>query len=244
MRSATIILASLTGLAALTGPPSTNAAPLKGDAYHIVVPHRALRAGERVRYRIEPPPPADARVTHGVAVELGRDGRLSPVYQAPFVIPPGTPPARVSISFSGPTERFTASAEIELLPGSVAGAEDCLGPGQSFSTTSGTIEPDYIQLDELPEIIHRVEPDYPRSAYVRGVEDTLSVKLLVCRSGRVLDARVLARYRDRTSLEPVEQDPKLVEAAEAAALQFVCKPGRVSGQAVAVWVHTPIVFRR
>jgi len=245
MRFAAITLVSITWLASsVMDLPTAHAAPPMGDAYHIVVPRRALGAGERVQFRLEPPAPEGANVYYGASVALGRNGLLSPIYSAPFVIPPGTPPAIVGISFSGPMGRGGASAEIELLPGSVAGAEDCLGPGQSYSTVVGGIEPEYIYLDELPELIHKVEPEYPRSSYVRGVEDTLTVKVLVCRLGKVLDAVVLQAFRTPSTREPIERDPKLVEAAVAAARQFVFKPGLVSGHAVAVWVHVPIAFRR
>jgi hypothetical protein len=150
----------------------------------------------------------------------------------------------VSASFSGQGVRASVSTEIELLPGSVPGAEDCLGPGQSFSTVYGAILPEYTPVDELPELIRRVEPDYPRSAVVRGIEATIHCNALVCRSGRVLDAVALQRQRGTTASQPIEDDPKLVEAAIAAVEQYLFKPGMVSGHPVAVWVTTQVVFRR
>ena len=168
------------------------------------------------------------------------------VYRAPYVIPPGTPPARVTAGFSGAGIRASATTEIELLPGSVPGAEDCLGPGQSFSTVMADVEPDYMHLDELPQLIQSVEPEYPRSAFARAVEDTIPIKALVCRSGRVLDAYALPSYRGivDANAQPIERDPKLVEAAVAAVRQYVFSPGRVGGQAVALWVNTAVAFRR
>jgi hypothetical protein len=108
----------------------------------------------------------------------------------------------------------------------------------------GDIVPEYTQLDVLPQLIRRVEPEYPRSEFVRGVEDTIPVQVLVCRSGRVLDVYVLQRYRSTEIRQPIVNDPKLVEAALAAARQYVFSPGRASGHAVAVWVATQVMFRR
>ncbi|MEO7868283.1 MAG: hypothetical protein ABIU54_11650 [Candidatus Eisenbacteria bacterium] len=195
--------------------------------------------------RLEPRAPEGLKVNYWVMMSRSGIGLIPPpVYRAPYVIPPGTPPVKVNASFSGLTVQGDASTEIELLPGSMSGAEDCLGPGQSFSTILGEIEPRYARLDVLPQLIHTVEPEYPRSEFVRGVEDTIPMQSLVCRSGRVLDAYVLQRYRGTTTLQPIENDPKLVEAALAAARQYIYSPGMVLGHAVAVWVVTQVIIRR
>jgi hypothetical protein len=213
------------------------AAPADGGAYHIVVPNRALGAGESVEFKLVPPPPAGVRVNYSMP---------NGVYRAPYVIPPGTPPAQVSASFSGAGVKGIATAEIALLPGSVPGAEDCLGPGQSYSTLAAGIVPEFVQLDQLPNLVHSVEPEYPRSAFARGIEDTIPIRVLVCRSGRVLDAWALPSFRGfpTPDAEPIEHDPKLVEAALAAVRQYVFSPGIVGGNAVAVHVETQVAFRR
>jgi periplasmic protein TonB len=230
-------LVALSSLA-LSGPMVAGAAPPE-SAYHLVLPRRALGPGEKVQLQLSPPAPAGVRVLYGV----GGRGLPYAIYCAPYVIPPGAPPARVVAGFSHAGLRVSAIAEIELLPGTAPGAEDCLGPGQSYSTVTGGIVPDYQYVDELPELISRVEPEYPRSAWVRGIEDQIPVQALVCRSGRVLDARALESYRDIGG-EPVEHDPRFIEAALAAVRQFVFKPGLVGGQPVALWVGVPVRFRR
>ena len=242
MRLAVISLAVVCTLLTVLCASGTSSAPSQSGAYHIVLPRRAVGAGERVELRLEPPAPAGLTVNYWVSV--GSSGLGMNPYRAPYVIPPGTPPATVSASFSGQGVRASVSTEIELLPGSVPGAEDCLGPGQSFSRAYGTIVPEYTPLDVLPQLIHSVEPEYPRSAFVRGIEDTIAFNALVCRSGRVLDAVALQRYRGTTVLQPIEDDPRLVEAAMAAVKQYVFSPGMAAGQPVAVWVGTQVVFRR
>jgi hypothetical protein len=241
MRAA-IVLPSLLFLVTLH-PSQVAAGPAVHQApYKIVLSRQGLRAGDRVEMQLLPPVPPDVRVLWPDFA--GKTNRIySAVYRAPYVIPPGTPPVTIGVGISGGLLRTSASTEITLIPSSVPGSENCLGPDQSFSTTSGTIVPDYTFVDELPELIHRVEMQYPRSAQARGVEDTLMVMVLVCRTGHVLDAYAPYSYERIGDLHPIERDAKLVEAALAAARQFVFKPGLKSGQAMATWLGVPMSFR-
>ncbi len=215
------------------------------DAYHILLPRRVVGAGEHVELRLVPPAPNGVEVNW--AVDSGTGGHaLNPpgVYRAPLVIPLGTPPAKVGAAFEISGIGAGATTEIELAPSSVPGAADCLGPGQMFSTVLGDIIPRFTPVDVLPELVHRVDPVYPRSAIIRGVEETIPINALVCRSGRVLDAYALASYRDTRDANPVERDPELVEAALAAVRQYLFKPAMAAGQPIAVWVGIPVRFRR
>ena len=56
----------------------------------------------------------------------------------------------------------------------------------------------------------------------------------------VLDAYSPPTYLNRGDLQPIERDPKLVEAAIAAVRQYIFKPALKSGQAIAVWVTVPV----
>lgn len=244
MRPATILPIVSLLLSSVLRLPAATAAPPTSEAYHIVLPQHPVGAGERVQLRLAPPAPQGLRVNWWVASGAMGIGFTDGMYRAPYVIPPRTPPVKVAVSFSGAGYRAGAATEIELLPGAMPGAEDCLGQGQSFSTVQGDLEPGYIQLDVLPNLVQSVEPVYPRSEFVRGIEDTIAVLALVCRSGRVLDAFALTRFRGTRDLQPIEDDPKLVEAALAAVRQYVFTPGLVSGHGVALWVHNAVVFRR
>ena len=156
------------------------------------------------------------------------------------MIPSGTAPIHLTASFRADDregKEVSTVTEVELKPGSMPGAADCLGPGQSFSSVAG-VYLDYVFVDEFPELIHRVAPDYPRSALARGFEQVIVVQTLVCKSGNVLDAQALPVRRD----PPEENDPKLVEAAVAAVRQYVFRPASVNGQAVAVVVHVSVKF--
>jgi hypothetical protein len=239
-------LVALALVAAASHATSSAAAPSQSEAYRLVVPRRMLAAGESVRLRLVPPPPSGARVNYWVQLGAMGVGLADGVYRAPYVVPVGAAPVTISASISAHDVRASVSTEIDLIPGATRGTEDCLGPGQSFSSVMADLVPDYVFLDELPHGVSAVEPDYPRSAFVRGIEDTIPIKALVCRSGIVLDAQALPSYRHvpAIGMVPIERDPELEDAAAAAVRQYRFAPGRVGGQAVAVWVHLGVPFRR
>lgn len=227
----------------ITVSHDTFGTPAGDTEYHLIAQRRVLGAGESTTMRISPPPPEGVRAFYSVETLLGA-GSTESRYIAPFVIPVGTPPVRVFASIASKGVRARASVEISLTPGTVPGADDCLGPGQSWSRTSGDIEPRYLYVDTLPELVHRVEPAYPRIGLARGILDTIPVLTLVCKSGRVIEAHALETYRTLgASMVPIERDPLSEQAAIDAAKQYVFRPARSSGQAVAVHVFVPIVVR-
>jgi hypothetical protein len=229
----------------MVSTPAAFGAPTQSAQYHVVLPKRALGAGERVDLRLVPPPPPGVRLFWSV-----QDGAkvvvLQPyaVYTAPFVIPKGTPPARVTAGLTGPGVKTTVTEEVKLEPGSVPGAEDCLGPGQSYSTATGVFDGGTVTIDGSVGLVHSVEPDYPRPEAVRGVVDTITVIALVCRTGRVLDAYVPTSYADRELTQPIGQDPKIIEAALQAVRQYEFRPATSGGIPVATLVVTPVHFTR
>lgn len=89
----------------------------------------------------------------------------------------------------------------------------------------------YVYVEELPEVVHRVAPTYPEGARRRGVEGTVMVQALVGKDGAV----------PRTQL--VRGVAGLDEAAEASVRQWRFKPARAKGEPVAVWVAVPVAFK-
>jgi len=220
-------------------PAPASSAPPSSNEYHIVLPRHAIAAGERVALRLVPPAPAGVRVLWGIhSGSMGIGLQPHATYIAPYVIPAGTPPARVVAGLTGPGIKTTVEAEIELMPGSLQGSEDCLGPDQSFSTVTAIWDFGDPSFSRAGELIHRVDPDYPRSAFSRGIKDTITVIALVCRSGRVLDAYVPTSYADLELTQPADRDPKLVEAALQAVRQYLFSPSTGAG-----WVITAVPFR-
>jgi TonB family protein len=89
---------------------------------------------------------------------------------------------------------------------------------------------EYVYVEELPEAIVKVPPEYPAEARKMGVDGTVMVQALVDRSGNISDTRV------------IKSIPLLDNAAVAAVRQWKFKPAMSKGNPVAVWVAVPIRF--
>ena len=87
---------------------------------------------------------------------------------------------------------------------------------------------EYVQVDELPEAISKVAPEYPAGTNADG---TVLVQALVGKDGRVHDVKV------------VKSIPALDEAATKSVRQWVFKPALAQGQPTAVWVAVPVMFK-
>jgi protein TonB len=89
---------------------------------------------------------------------------------------------------------------------------------------------DYVYVEELPEAITKIQPEYPEIAREAGVDGTVMVQALVGKDGRVKDARV------------VKSIPMLDQSAITAVKQWVFKPALSNNKPVAVWVAVPMRF--
>ncbi|HYM81272.1 MAG TPA: energy transducer TonB, partial [Candidatus Limnocylindria bacterium] len=89
---------------------------------------------------------------------------------------------------------------------------------------------EYVYVDELPEAVRKVPPNYPQLAREAGVDGTVQVQALIGADGHVKDTRV------------VKSIPMLDVAAVAAVMQWTFKPARKDGAPVAVWVAVPVRF--
>lgn len=219
------------------------APPVSQAHYHIVVSRQTLGAGEHADLKLEPPVPAGVRVHWESPVDAGGSNSATATYRAPFVIAPSAPPVTITVSIGDKRDGSSASTVIALNESQAQGSEECLGPGQSFSTTSADIVPHYTFADDLPEAIRRVDPEYAKSARSRGATQTIMVNALVCRSGEVLDAYPADSFTNPGDSQPIEHDPKLVAAAVDAVRRYVFKPAVASGHPIAVWVVVPVKFK-
>jgi len=89
---------------------------------------------------------------------------------------------------------------------------------------------DYVYVEELPEAITKVSPEYPDIARQSSMEGTAIVKALVGKDGHVKDTVV------------VKSVPVLDDAAVAAVKKWVFKPALSNNKPVAVWVAVPVKF--
>lgn len=91
---------------------------------------------------------------------------------------------------------------------------------------------DSVDLDQPPQAMVRVPPDYPYGARERGVEGFVAVKFLVREDGSVGNVNVL-----KAKPEGLFED-----AVRRALPRWTFQPGRIGGNPVASWVVTTIRF--
>jgi TonB family protein len=90
---------------------------------------------------------------------------------------------------------------------------------------------EYVYVEELPEAITKVAPEYPGALRSRNLDGTVMIQALVGKDGLVKDTRV------------VKSIPELDEYAIAAVKQWRFKPAaKAGGIPVAVWVAIPVRF--
>ncbi len=89
---------------------------------------------------------------------------------------------------------------------------------------------EYVYVEELPEVITKVQPQYPDLAREANVDGTVQVQALVGKDGKVKDVKV------------TKSIAMLDDAAKAAVLQWVFKPALSNNKPVAVWVAVPVKF--
>jgi protein TonB len=85
--------------------------------------------------------------------------------------------------------------------------------------------------DVPPRLLKQVRPAYPSEAFVKKVEGTVVIELLIDERGRVARARI------------VRSVPLLDEAAVEAVRQWAFVPASKRGRAVASLALAPVTFR-
>lgn len=118
--------------------------------------------------------------------------------------------------------------------------ENARGPEQSgaqvVSPSLNRQDPDinaFIELDESPKLLKRVQAKYPEAAMKAGIVGTVYVKALLTPEGRVKRAVVVERKGGTSELE---------QAAIEAAQQWLFSSPRAKGQPTSVWVVIPFKF--
>jgi len=89
---------------------------------------------------------------------------------------------------------------------------------------------DVPEVEELPEAIEKVPPDYPELARSKGIEGEVVVYARIGEDGRVEAVRI------KKSI------PELDEYAMGAVRQWRFRPAMSRGQPVRVWVEVPVRF--
>ena len=174
----------------------------------VVVPYRELAAPPPLTQN-EPPPQVQVAVpvtppTVGVAVPV-------PDAEAP------------------PEQTIASQEEIaQVTPGVTQGQGDLVVAPPSDEELPKFGE--YVYVEELPEAVTKVQPEYPEIARSANVDGTVLVQALVGKDGKVKDTKV------------VKSIAMLDASAVAAVKQWVFKPALSNNKPVAVWVAVPVRF--
>ena len=175
----------------------------------VVVPYRELAAPPPLS---DKPPPPQVAIAQPIA---------PPSVAVPVPVPDAeAPPEQVIASqeeLSQTTPAVAGDGENQLV---VAPPDDDALP--AFGA--------YVYVEELPEVVTKIPPDYPDLARSAGVDGTVQIQALVGKDGHVKDTRV------------VKSIPMLDEAALKAVRRWVFKPALSNNKPVAVWVAVPVRF--
>ena len=174
----------------------------------IVVPYRELAA----------PPP------------LTQDAPPPQVQIAQPVAPPTVGVAVPVPDAEAPPEQTIASQEdiAQSTPGVSTGSDQIVvaPPSEDELPKLG----EYVYVEELPEAVTKVQPEYPDIARQANVDGTVMLQVLVGKDGKVKDAKV------------VKSVAMLDAAALSAVKQWIFKPALSNNKPVAVWVAVPMKF--
>ena len=92
---------------------------------------------------------------------------------------------------------------------------------------------DFIPVEQQPQIVKSVTPDYPDLARRMSLEGKVWIKALVDKNGKVRDVIVA---------KPSGVDAGFEDAAIKAAYQYIYTPAIANGQPISIWVMYPVSF--
>ncbi len=93
-------------------------------------------------------------------------------------------------------------------------------------------ESGFIEVDKAPELVSKLNPEYPKLAKLAGIEGTVYLKLLIDEKGNVAKAKVEQGVKDMID-----------ESALKAAKKAKFSPAMLKDKPIKVWVVLPIAFK-
>ena len=93
-------------------------------------------------------------------------------------------------------------------------------------------ESGFLEVDKGPELISRLNPEYPKLAKLAGIQGTVYLKLLIDEKGNVEKIKIEQGVKDM-----------LDESALKAAKKAKFSPAMLKDKPVKVWVVLPIAFK-
>jgi len=195
-------------------------------------------------YNPPPPPPPPLPKGSALRPQQAKPEPPKPVvenpktFTAPIQTPQPDPKAEIKPE-SGvkPQEQFGSETGSDLgnelgMEGGVDGGVVGGVPGGVIGgVIGGTGTGPIMDYDSPPKPLKLTKPTYPQEAFVKKIEGTVTVEILIDSSGRVVRARVL------------QSVPMLDAAAIQTVYQWIFQPAVKHGRPVATIAQAPVSFR-
>ena len=173
-----------------------------------------------------PPPPPPPPLPKGSAM-LEKQEPAKPVTPDPE---PETPKFTADIPKEDPLQHEARDKETEQA-GSPNGSDIGVPGGVLGGVIGGTGDGVVMDYDQGPKPIRITQPKYPPEAFVKKIEGTVEVEIVIDSTGHVSQARV------------VRSIPALDRAALDTVKQWVFSPAIKGGRPVATVASAPVTFR-
>jgi len=192
----------------------------------------------------DPPPPPPPPLPKGAALtqklERARPVTPEPEPETPKREPVMEAPVEAEVK---PEPRDAASEQFGSETGSDFGVPEGMEGGVEGGVVGGvpggvlggvlggTGTGPVLDYDQPPRLLRQTRPVYPQEAFVKKIEGTVLVEILIDSTGRVARARVL------------QSIPSLDKAALQTVYQWIFSPAIKHGRPVPTIAHVPVGFR-
>jgi len=185
-------------------------------------PPPPLPKGSALKEKVQPAKPVTPEVKPEkptLSVDIPKEEPLKPEARPPDTEQAGSP--------NGSDSGVAEGSEFGKEGGVVGGVPGGVLGGVIGGTGDGPVS-DY---DQPPRPILQTKPQYPQDAFIKKIEGTVILEILIDISGRVARARV------------IQSIPPLDEAARQTVLQWRFSPALKRGRPVAIVANAPVTFR-
>jgi periplasmic protein TonB len=211
----------------------------------IFMPEELPEQGDRRVVFFDPPPPPPPPMQRGSSsrpepvkpeapkkvVETPKPTFVAPIEQQP-IEKPLEPEAGVKKEDQFGSETGSDLGDALGMEGGVEGGTVGGVPGGVLGgTLGGTGTGPVMDYDSPPRPIKSPRPQYPQEAFIKKIEGTVLVEILIDAQGRVARARV------------VQSVPMLDAAALQTVYQWLFTPAMKHGKPVPTLAHIPVAFR-
>jgi protein TonB len=211
---------------------------------HLLIGGALMPANGIQTVLLSPPPPPPPPLALG-----GPEAKPQPIQPKPenesktatpkpehvFVAPVETKPIEPETSQPVPDQSGSALGQLNgdsqgMLDGVAGGVVGGVPNGVLGGTIGGTGTGPVTDYDQPPRLVRAATPIMPQEAFVKGIQGTVEVEILIDETGKVAQARVTRSI------------PALDKAALECVYKFVFLPAKKHGRPVAAIAEAPVKF--